>query len=152
MQLLEGELVLSASDLTGFAACEHLTQLELSVVRGERERATRDDPMLDVLSRRGTEHEQKHLERELAAGKHVVEIPTDCFTRAQLRAAQEATVAAMRQGADVVYQATFFTEAADRAHWRGHADFLYKVDTPDEKSEFGPWHYEVADTKLARRV
>ena len=152
MQLLEGELVLSASDLTGFAACAHLTQLELSVVRGERERPKRDDPMLDVLSRRGTEHEQKHLAREKATGKHVVEIPGDCFTRADLEAAQQATVDAMHAGADVIYQATFFGGEPGRPHWRGHADFLYKVDTPSTPSRFGNWSYEVADTKLARRV
>ncbi|MFN8027112.1 MAG: TM0106 family RecB-like putative nuclease [Acidimicrobiia bacterium] len=144
MQLLEGELVLSASDLTGFAACAHLTQLELSVVRGERTRPDRDDPMLDVLSRRGTEHEEKHLAREYEAGKVVVEIPGDCFTRAELVAAQEATLEAMRAGADTIYQATFFD-----GRWRGHADFLVKVDTP---SNLGNWSYEVADTKLARRV
>ncbi len=90
MQLLEGELVLSASDLTGFAACEHLTQLELSVVRGERERATREDPMLDVLSRRGTEHEVNHLARLKARGLTVVEITGDYRTRAELHDAQAA--------------------------------------------------------------
>ena len=162
MQLLEGELVLSASDLTGFAACEHLTQLELSVVRGERTRATRDDPMLDVLSRRGTEHERKHLEHLKAQGKTVVEIPDGSRTRAELREAQDATVEAMRAGADAIYQATFFTEAPANldgagAHprpssWRGHADFLLRVDTPSTPSRFGEWSYEVADTKLARRV
>ena len=149
MQLLEGELVLSASDLTGFAACEHLTQLELSVVRGERTRATRDDPMLDVLSARGTEHELKHLARLKEQGLDVAEIPDGYRTRADLRAAQDATVEAMRQGADAIYQATFFTETPGQAHWRGHADFLYRVDTP---SDLGDWSYEVADTKLARRV
>ncbi len=55
----------------------------------------------------------------------------------------------MASGADVVYQATFFDGT-----WRGHADFLLKVAhrpaQPD--SAFGPWHYEVADTKLARHV
>ena len=61
MQLLDGELVLSASDLTGFSACAHLTQLELRAARGEIERAQRDDPMLDVLSRRGVEHEDTQL-------------------------------------------------------------------------------------------
>jgi uncharacterized protein len=133
-------------------------------VRGERTRATRDDPMLDVLSRRGTEHERNHLERLKAEGKTVVEIPDGYRTRADLRAAQEATVEAMRAGADAIYQATFFTEApADLdgagAHprpssWRGHADFLLRVDTPSTgtPSRFGDWHYEVADTKLARRV
>ena len=34
MQLLEGEIVLSATDLTGFLECEHLTQLELKAARG----------------------------------------------------------------------------------------------------------------------
>jgi hypothetical protein len=58
MHLLDdASMALSPSDLTGFAACEHLTQLELSVLRGERERPRRDDPMLDVLSTRGGEHD-----------------------------------------------------------------------------------------------
>src|SRR5262249_23925607 len=60
--VLDGGVVLSASDLTGFAACEHLTQLELAAARGEIERPTRDDPLLDVLSRRGTEHETQQLD------------------------------------------------------------------------------------------
>ena len=55
----------------------------------------------------------------------------------------------MRAGADVVYQATFFDET-----WRGHADFLLRVEhgPDDPPSAFGAWHYEVADTKLARHV
>ncbi|MFI5048153.1 MAG: TM0106 family RecB-like putative nuclease, partial [Acidimicrobiia bacterium] len=48
-------------------------------------------------------------------------------------------------GVDVIYQATFFD-----GRWRGHADFLLRVDTPSPA--LGPWSYEVADTKLARRV
>src|SRR5207245_1762242 len=31
-------------------------------------------------------------------------------------------------------------------------DFLLRVETPDCPSAFGPFHYEVADTKLARHV
>jgi uncharacterized protein len=143
VQLLEGELVLSASDLTGFAACAHLTQLELRAARGEIERATRDDPLLDVLSRRGMEHEATQLDA-MRAGD-VVEIDHPDNTRAALEAAQEATVAAMRKGVDVIYQATFFD-----GRWRGHADFLLRVD--DTPSDLGDWSYEVADAKLARHV
>ena len=68
---------------------------------------------------------------------------------ADLRAAAEQTIAAMRSGADVVYQATFFDGT-----WRGHADFLLRRDhvAGEADSAFGPWHYEVADTKLARHV
>jgi hypothetical protein len=36
--------------------------------------------------------------------------------------------------------------------WLGHADFLLRVDSPERPSRWGPWHYEVADTKLARHV
>jgi uncharacterized protein len=53
----------------------------------------------------------------------------------------------MAAGADVIYQATFFDET-----WRGHADFLLRVDDPDRPSVWGSYHYEVADTKLARHV
>ena len=65
----------------------------------------------------------------------------------QLRAAAAATRDAIAQGPDVIYQATFFDGT-----WRGHADFLLRVESPDRPSRFGPYHYEVADTKLARHV
>ena len=50
----------------------------------------------------------------------------------------------MHQGADVIYQATLFDGT-----WRGYADFLLRTDGA---SDLGAHHYEVADTKLARRV
>ena len=53
----------------------------------------------------------------------------------------------MASGADVVYQATFFD-----GRWLGYADFLLRVDAPDRPSTWGAYHYEVADTKLARHV
>src|SRR5205085_6395753 len=52
------------------------------------------------------------------------------------------TVTAMRDGAEIIYQATF-----SRGGWRGRADFLARVDEP---SDLGPWSYEPHDTKLAR--
>ncbi|MBA2564807.1 MAG: TM0106 family RecB-like putative nuclease, partial [Gemmatimonadetes bacterium] len=54
------------------------------------------------------------------------------------------TLAAMRGGADAVYQAVLFDGT-----WLGYADFLQRVDGP---SALGDFSYEVADTKLARRV
>ena len=50
----------------------------------------------------------------------------------------------MRRGVDVVYQGTFFDGA-----WGGQADFLLRVERP---SDFGDWSYEIADTKLARKL
>ncbi len=49
---------------------------------------------------------------------------------------------AMRAGAEVVYQATFFD-----GQWGGRSDFLRRVSTP---SRLGSWSYEVVETKLAR--
>ena len=54
----------------------------------------------------------------------------------------------MASGVDVVYQATFFD-----GRWLGYADFLLRVeDAAERPSVWGPYHYEVADTKLARHV
>ncbi|HVL92579.1 MAG TPA: TM0106 family RecB-like putative nuclease [Acidimicrobiales bacterium] len=145
MHLLDGRPVLSASDLVGFLACEHLTQLELAALRGEIARPDRQDPELDVLTRRGEEHERRHLEHVRAAGGTVVEIAAPSGSDgAALAAAEAATVAAMVTGAAVIYQAAFFD-----GRWRGQADFLQRVDRP---SRFGPWSYEPVDTKLARKV
>src|ERR1700682_235425 len=103
MQLLEGEIVLSATDLTGFLECEHLTQLELKAAKGLLVRPVRDDPELDILTRRGGEHEQAHLARLRGERTSVVEISSESRTRADLYARESETGAAMRAGADVIY-------------------------------------------------
>ncbi len=64
----------------------------------------------------------------------------------QLAAAAE-TIDAMAAGADVIFQATFFDGTL-----AGHADFLLRMDDAARPSRFGAYHYEVADTKLARHV
>ena len=147
MQLLDGTRVFAATDLVGFLACEHLTGLELARLAGLIERPYRDDPELEVIRRRGFEHEARYLADLEEAGRTVTRIELDgsiADRAVQLRAAAAETERALRAGADVVYQATFFD-----GRWRGHADFLLRVDTP---SGLGPWSYEVADTKLARHV
>ncbi|HEX4905269.1 MAG TPA: TM0106 family RecB-like putative nuclease [Acidimicrobiales bacterium] len=143
MQVLDGRLVLSPTDLVGHLSCEHLTQLELAAARGLRVRPERVDPELDVLSKRGLEHEALYLAKVEAEGRTLAVIDAGKGL-ADLEAAARETRAAMAAGVDVVYQATFFD-----GRWRGHADFLEKVDLP---SDLGPWSYEPVDTKLARRV
>jgi len=141
-----GTLVVSATDLVGFLECGHLTTLELGRVEGRWERPPqRLDPEVVLLQERGDAHERAFLERLRAEGRSIHEISkTDLRTPQDLAAAEAESVAAMRRGVDVIYQATFFD-----GRWRGHADFLLRVDGP---STLGPWHYEVADTKLARSV
>src|SRR3954451_16834798 len=150
MDRIDGRPVYSATDLVAFLAWEHLTQLERAAIAGVVERPIRDDPELDVIRKRGFQHESRFLADLRAEGRVAIEIEQDgsiADRGDQLRAAADATIEAMAAGHDVIYQATFFDGT-----FRGHADFLLRVDSHDRPSRWGPYHYEVADTKLARHV
>jgi uncharacterized protein len=150
MDRIDGRPVYSATDLVAWLACEHLGQLERAALAGLVERPQRHDPELDVIRRRGYQHEARFLAELEAVGRTVQRIELDASATdrgEQLRAAADATVAAMAAGADGVYQATFFDGT-----FRGHADFLLRVDDAARPSRWGTWHYEIADTKLARHV
>jgi len=147
VQLVDGSPVYSATDLVGFLACSHRLALERAALANLVKAPIRDDPTIDLIAKRGAAHEQRYLEDLRASGRRIEEIARDGSSATgayDLRAAAAETEAAMRGAADVVYQATFFD-----GRWRGHADFLLKVDRP---SALGGWSYEVADTKLARHV
>src|ERR1700737_4916570 len=144
MQFLDGRLIVSPSDLTGFLECEHLTQQELAAARGGVERPERKDPELEVLTRRGLEHEARHLAQLRTNHRRVVEFPFPEGTISGLAQAHAKTVEAMGEGVDVIYQGTFFD-----GRWRCHPDFLLRVDRP---SKLGAYSYEVADAKLARKA
>jgi predicted RecB family nuclease len=128
----DGGLVVSPTDLTNFLACRHLTELDLAVALGDLTAPAEDDESLLVLRERGMVHEREHLARLAAEGRSIVEI-----TARDLRQGEQDTLAAMRAGADVIYQATFFDGV-----WRGHADFLEK--RTDRSSALGDWSYDVS--------
>ena len=151
MDRVDGKLIVSATDLVGHLACGHLSVLDLAALDGGLHKPTRDDPELEVLQRRGLEHEAAYLASLADAGLSVAEIAepgVDVDRLAALRRREADTVDAMRAGVDIVFQATFLDETADVA-WRGHADFLRKVGHP---SSLGDHSYEPEDTKLARHV
>lgn len=148
MQELDGQLVYAARDLVGFALCPQLPRLEFAAARGALERPQFRDPVLDRLVERGRAHEEQFREALRTEGKNVVEIRPDGSIEDKaegLRLAAERTLEAMRDGADVIYQATFFD-----GRRRGHADFLIRCE--GRRSCFGAWSYEVWDTKLAREA
>ncbi len=146
MQRIGTQPVYSATDVVGALECRHLAHLERAAVEGHLRRPMRTDPVLDRIAQRGVEHEKRFLEELTADVLSVVEIPRDAtLPRAeQLMRGREATIAAMREGADVIYQAVLF-----EGRRLGYADFLRRVEQP---SELGPWRYEVWDTKLARHA
>src|SRR5664280_1310566 len=151
MQLIAGQPVFAATDLVGFLACEHLVGLELAALAGLVAKPTRLDPEIDLIARRGIEHEVRYLAGLETAGRRATRIdpgehdaPPE-LRLANLRRAAGDTLAAIRRGDDVVYQATFFD-----GRWLGLADFLLRIDRPSPL--LGDWSYEVVDTKLARHV
>ena len=149
MQLVDGAPVFSATDLVGYLACEHLTALERAALQGVVTRPHRNDRELEIIQKRGFAHEARYLEELRKSGRSVVTIERDddADRGSQIRGQADQTVAAMVAGADVIFQATFFD-----GRWLGYADFLLRKDAPEQPSAFGPYHYEVADTKLARHV
>ncbi len=153
MQKLDGTVIYSASDLVGYLECEHLTTLERAAFETDLERPDRVDPELEVLQRRGEEHERNYLAHLQEMGRLVVtgrldrgpNPPRSTLPEIELDAAL--TRQQMHDRADVIYQATLFD-----GKWLGYADFLLRVDGPGAGSVLGDYHYEVADTKLARQV
>ncbi len=133
----------------GYLACEHLTALERAALAGLVKRPIRDDPELDVIRERGFRHEKRYLDELAADGRAVVEVARndDEDRGEQIRRQAAETLEAMASGSDVIFQATFFD-----GRWLGYADFLQRVESPHRPSTWGPYHYEVADTKLARHV
>jgi predicted RecB family nuclease len=140
MRLGDDGLLLSATDLSNFLSCRHRTALEMSEARGKLQRPRWNDPLLDVLFKRGLEHEERYVESLRAQGQDVVDL-TDVKTP---EAAVERTLAAVGVGARVIVQG-----ALRYGRWFGRPDVLLRVDTP---SDLGAWSYEVVDTKLARET
>src|SRR5687767_11216420 len=131
MQNIGERLVLSPSDLNRFLECEHLTMLDLLALEGKGV-AQEKDPQAEIIRAKGLEHERAWRERLEADGKSIVTIAGEGRIDWTLEAAR--TDAAMRDGAEVIYQGVFLHES-----WRGVADFLLRVDTP---SRLGPFSYE----------
>ena len=125
-----------ATDLTNFIGCRHLTVLERLASHRLAKRPFYDDPMLEILRERGLVHEQEYVRRLARSGKSIVEVTRSSTT------ALDQTLAAMREGADVIVQARL-----EHGAWAGWADVLLRVDG---ESRFGSWRYEPVETKLAK--
>ena len=74
MDRASGKLIVSASDLVGHLACGHLSVLDLEALDGGLARPARDDPELEVLQRRGLEHEAAYLASLVDTGLSITEI------------------------------------------------------------------------------
>lgn len=137
MQRHDAATLYSASDLVNFLGCTHATVLDLDYL-DHPVTLPPDDEQTRLIQEKGLEHERAYLERLRAEGRSIVEIDGDAGV--EEKAAR--TRAAMRTGADVIYQGAFRD-----GPWQGYSDFLLKVPL---RSALGEFSYEVADTKLSR--
>lgn len=135
MIFTENFFTISATDLSNHLACRHLTELNRLLAKGEIGKPGWFDPSLQILIERGQEHEAAYVEYLKNQGLKVVNLKGK---------SNEATIAAMAEGVDVIVQATF-----DQKPWTGIADILMKVQG---NSNFGNWLYEVHDTKLSQNT
>ncbi|MGM9472563.1 TM0106 family RecB-like putative nuclease [Pseudarthrobacter sp. YS3] len=142
----------SASDLVAASECEYRTLRILDEKLGRSPKAEfPDDEMQRRAGALGDRHEAKVLaglvaqygEWDAGRGAGVYSVERGENSRGALLAKQAETDLALRAGADVVFQATFFD-----GEFLGYADFIV-----NEAAGTGvPGRYEVWDTKLARHA
>lgn len=140
MRLVDGSVRVAASDLSNFLACRHLTSLDLAAAHGLAEAPYYSDLGGQALADRGMEHEAAVLDTLSDRGWEIVELQVgdgEWTTRAT------ATVDAIREGVDGIYQGTLLVERRI-----GLPDFLIRSDLLG--SAEGEPSYEVVDAKLAR--
>lgn len=135
MKYTSGIFQLSATDLSNHLGCNHLTQLNKLVAQTKINKPSWYDPSLEILIKRGQEHEAAYVQYLIKRGLKVENL------RGQ---SMDATIDGMQRGADVLVQARL-----DNGTWMGYADILLKVPG---NSKFGNWSYEVQDTKLAQNT
>jgi len=150
-------LVHSASDLVIAGDCEFRLLRRLDELLGRSPRRVREeDEMLARTAALGEDHERRVLDGHLrtfgpadgARPGGVVEVaPARRMSRDELVDAHARTLAAMEQGADVVYQASFFD-----GRFHGRADFLVHDPLGEMAPGAGSPRYAVHDSKLARRT
>jgi predicted RecB family nuclease len=144
LKITAGRLRLAASDVANFLACQQLTQLDLQAARKQRRPAREFDIGFQDLVRRGEEHELAVLAQFRAQGHEVADL-------SEAADPAEATKAAIRAGAGVIYQATL--TSGDEQPLLGRPDFLVRADVLQARDGHGrpaASHYEVVDAKLAR--
>ena len=139
MRNFNDSILFSASDLMRFMGCVHATSLDLAYLRGASLQPKENSEDAALLQRQGEAHEAAHLERLTKSGRKIFEIK-----RGELAINAEETRAALKSGADVIFQGAFLS-----GNWGGWSDFLERVDRP---SLLGDYSYEVTDTKLKRKA
>ena len=74
MEVRQGSISLSATDLVGHHDCHHLTNLERAVALGSLERPKSWSPLAALPAERGDAHENAFVEHLVGSGLEVVRV------------------------------------------------------------------------------
>ena len=149
MFIRDSRVYYSASDLKAAVECEWALMRKLDAKLGRTELIEdATDAMLERASELGNKHEEWQLARfveQFGDGVTVIDTTETRGDPVKLAAKHDETLAALRAGKDVVFQATFLDQPEGaRTGFVGFADFLVRDPATGE--------YEVWDTKLARKA
>tara|TARA_R110000868_G_scaffold405577_1_gene685086 strand:- start:3668 stop:7075 length:3408 start_codon:yes stop_codon:yes gene_type:complete len=141
VQLVKDKLLFSPSDLITFMESPFASHMERWCLVEKQIKSLMDeaDPLLKSLQSRGYAHEDEFLDSLVAGGRDVVKLE-----RASPEVMIGDTSANLEIGVDVIAQAYL-----EIGQFGGFSDFLIKVPGA---SRLGDFHYEVWDTKLAKKM
>jgi len=140
MRIVNGEIRLAATDVSNHLACRHLTELELSAARGERDIPKWESPDMVVIRELGLRHETKYLN---LLEKEVGQLVN--LSGMDEKRILDGTLRAMESGVEAIAQG-----ALRHDRWFGRPDVLRKVK--GKPSRFGDWSYEAYDCKLSKET
>lgn len=130
---------LTATDFYKFITCPHWPWFELYATEEEqklkRALTSGEERRLDD----GLSHERDMM-ADLTKGQRVTEMATSGDPTALF----QATLQAMHEGAETIYQATLID-----GDWHGRPDLLMRVEGA---SKLGNWHYVPVDIKIAHEL
>ncbi len=130
-------IIFSATDLSNFLECEHLTVMDRKNLETPME-GVEVDEMGALVQAKGIAHEKNYVSLLKKKHKSFVDINEKSKT---LEVKMAATLKAMKDGVEIIYQAALY-----EGNMGGFSDFLRRVETP---SALGKFSYEVIDAKLA---
>jgi uncharacterized protein len=133
----------SATELSHFVACAHLTLLDRAAKLGGPKPPKYNDPALEVLWQRGLQHEERYEAGLREQGLAVMRIEAPPPSRDSWQHHTAATLEAMKAGLEVIVQGGLW-----HGRWVGKPDFLRRM----EEVSTGVWSYDVVDTKLTREA
>lgn len=146
-QRIDGHWVISPQDIVAEFECDHRVALNAAVSSGALPFQEVPNPGLELLRRRGLEHEQRRLDG-LPASWRVVRLDTGEHGLASYRSRWDQTQRAMADEVDVIYQAVLFT-----GDFVGLVDFLLLARDQAGRilrDAHGRAIYEPVDAKSAR--